>query len=771
MTHRGRRHRAARPSDPTLPVADRARARVLRARRLRRAALDGAARARPRRSARCTRSAPALVAMLGLLARRAAARAGARTAPPRPSAVVALALALLGGGVADELLRPDRWGELSSGIGRGIESLPGVRVPYRGVDEWTRTVIPLGGTVLVARRRRCSRSGRARGAHRLPGRRARACSSRCTRSRPSRSTSRTSSCAAPRSRCSCSRSCGSRSCGVGDAGNAGAGGRRRGRAGADARARARPRRSRGGTTRPGRSAPPRRGRPRSRWDHDYGPLDWPRDGRELLRVKAERRPRTGRRRTSTASTACAGARPTAGLRRPGTPERRGGARATARRTIRVDDPQPRAAARSSPPATPTRSTRRRSARRRAATGPGSPAATLRRGDAYTALVYTPQTERASSAASAGPPASRADLDALPRSCSLPGSGTAIGQTGAPAVQRSTFPQFGDTFNAGRGAGASGNPQAIAAGGRAARAARTARTAAAWALAQQLRGGAETQDDFVQAVLAYLRRGFTYSETPPRAAYNARRLPVRRQERLLPAVLGRDGAAAAHGRRARARRRPASRPARSTPRRASTWSATSTRTRGSRSGTAASAGSRSTRRPAAAPPRSQPNEAGASGGAGRRSAGPPSLGGDRAVRPRPPRGRAPTEGTPWGWIAARRRRGVLAAGRRGGRCSCAAAGAARHAAAGDRARRARARAAPHRAATPAPGTTLRALERRFARSPAAAGYVRAVRELRYGGGARRADARPAPRPARRAGPRRRPRPAACGRGGRCPPRTA
>ena len=26
------------------------------------------------------------------------------------------------------------------------------------------------------------------------------------------------------------------------------------------------------------------------WDHDYGPLDWPRDGRELLRVRAEKRP-------------------------------------------------------------------------------------------------------------------------------------------------------------------------------------------------------------------------------------------------------------------------------------------------------------------------------------------------------------------------------------------------------------------------------------------------------------------------------------------------
>jgi transglutaminase-like putative cysteine protease len=81
----------------------------------------------------------------------------ARTLPPRartPAAVLvalaAMALALLAGGVADEQLLPGRWGELAAGIGRGISALPGARVPYRGLDEWTRTVIALGGTVLAA---------------------------------------------------------------------------------------------------------------------------------------------------------------------------------------------------------------------------------------------------------------------------------------------------------------------------------------------------------------------------------------------------------------------------------------------------------------------------------------------------------------------------------------------------------------------------------------------------------------------------------------------
>ena len=36
-----------------------------------------------------------------------------------------------------------------AGAGRGIDALPGVRVPYRGLDEWTRAVIGMGGTLLI----------------------------------------------------------------------------------------------------------------------------------------------------------------------------------------------------------------------------------------------------------------------------------------------------------------------------------------------------------------------------------------------------------------------------------------------------------------------------------------------------------------------------------------------------------------------------------------------------------------------------------------------
>ena len=81
--------------------------------------------------------------------------AGGRLAGRRRwlAAIVALiplfALTLLAGRVADELLLPTGWSELAGGISRGISDLPGVRVPYRGLDDWVRTVIPLGGAALV----------------------------------------------------------------------------------------------------------------------------------------------------------------------------------------------------------------------------------------------------------------------------------------------------------------------------------------------------------------------------------------------------------------------------------------------------------------------------------------------------------------------------------------------------------------------------------------------------------------------------------------------
>ena len=92
-----------------------------------------------------------LVAALVIPALLATARlrGPARWAAASAVALVAVAVALVAGGLADEYLRPERWGELASGTSRGIEALPGVRVPYRGVDEWTRLAIGTGGTLLT----------------------------------------------------------------------------------------------------------------------------------------------------------------------------------------------------------------------------------------------------------------------------------------------------------------------------------------------------------------------------------------------------------------------------------------------------------------------------------------------------------------------------------------------------------------------------------------------------------------------------------------------
>src|SRR4051812_37197240 len=55
-------------------------------------------------------------------------------------------------GVGARLLAPDAWGDLAAGINQGINSLPDATVPYVGVDEWVRTTIlaGAGGLLLLA---------------------------------------------------------------------------------------------------------------------------------------------------------------------------------------------------------------------------------------------------------------------------------------------------------------------------------------------------------------------------------------------------------------------------------------------------------------------------------------------------------------------------------------------------------------------------------------------------------------------------------------------
>jgi transglutaminase-like putative cysteine protease len=65
--------------------------------------------------------------------------------------VALLAGILLVAGVPGALvLDPRAWGELAGGIRQGIESLPGTTTPYRGADPWARAVILVGGGLLLA---------------------------------------------------------------------------------------------------------------------------------------------------------------------------------------------------------------------------------------------------------------------------------------------------------------------------------------------------------------------------------------------------------------------------------------------------------------------------------------------------------------------------------------------------------------------------------------------------------------------------------------------
>ena len=66
-------------------------------------------------------------------------------------ALVAAAAALLAiAGVPSADLDPRGWSALATGVGDGISALPGVTVPYQGNAEWVRIVLAAGGMLLLA---------------------------------------------------------------------------------------------------------------------------------------------------------------------------------------------------------------------------------------------------------------------------------------------------------------------------------------------------------------------------------------------------------------------------------------------------------------------------------------------------------------------------------------------------------------------------------------------------------------------------------------------
>ena len=276
-----------------------------------------------------------------------------------------------------------------------------------------------------------------------------------------------------------------------------------------------------------------------RWNHDYGPLDWPRDGREVLRVRAEHRSYwkavnlvafDGVRWVQDTGQAADGLERRHLRPRPGSRRIRVTLRAlrtsqfvAAGSTLRID-PALRAGRSSLTPGVYETT--------------GEP---LRRGHAYRALVYTPR------------PTPRGDAPGRQR---LP-AGAARVRHRAPAAAG------GGADREARGGGPSGLLPALergrpaglrAAGATRPRRSTPRRTARVYALARRLRAGTDTPYEYVRAIERHLAGDALQLQRDaapePRAAG---RLPAARPRRLLPAVLRRDGAAAAHGRRARARR--------------------------------------------------------------------------------------------------------------------------------------------------------------------------------------------------------------------------
>jgi hypothetical protein len=64
--------------------------------------------------------------------------------------IALLLLALITAGVPLWMLWPKGWDDLVSGMVQGISSTPGITVPYRGLDDWVRISIISGGTALLA---------------------------------------------------------------------------------------------------------------------------------------------------------------------------------------------------------------------------------------------------------------------------------------------------------------------------------------------------------------------------------------------------------------------------------------------------------------------------------------------------------------------------------------------------------------------------------------------------------------------------------------------
>ena len=656
-------------------------------------------------------------AITGLLI---AARLPGRARTPAAVLVAfgAFALALLSGGAADEQLLPSRWSELAGEIGRGLSTLPGARVPYRGLDESTRLVIALGGTVLAVTAALLAFWPRGR---ELGFRHVALVLLMTLYAVPAVALDLSSEFLSgallallvvaylrlERLQITDAGMAGFLAIAVTFLGLAAAPALDTDEPWFDYETWALSNAS-------SKSAS-------FTWDHTYGPLDWPRDGRELLRVKA-RRPaywkatnlddfdgaRWVRDRSSTNEDGCS----VSAYLNEDTERYLQEIRVTVRNLRTQTFVAGGVACRIISP--------------RLASLPlgdgtyASMSRELRRGDAYGALVYTPDPNgRERRAAARVYPATMqryAAIELPPLLTPDPDPAAAARSLGF----RVQFPLFGDpgapTMTPSTDRGAEPVPA-----GRMLRESRYART---YALAQRLSRGAETQEDFVAAVERHLRsEDFTYTEAPPRAAENLDGFLFDAKSGYCQQFSGAMALLLRMG---------------GVPARVSTGFTTGLLDR--------KAGEYVVRdfdahswvevwyagygwvtmdpTPSAAPARS-PSEDDASTADSLSTRGAPDLGGD--IRSDPGR-LAATEGTPWTRIGIGAAALVLLSGlglwllRRHRRLLAAGWGpVAELERALERSRRA-----------PGPAATLSTVEALFARTPAAAGYVRALREQRYSG---------------------------------------
>jgi len=655
----------------------------------------------------------AVVAMLGLLF---AGRLRPRLRMPGALCVVfaGIVLALLGGGVADELLRPDRWGDLAAGIGRGISSLPGARVPYRGLDEWTRVVISTGGTALAVVAALAAFWPRP---HTLGVRYVALVLLMTVYAVPAVALNLSAEFLSgallsvlvvaylrlERLRVGDAGAAAMLAIAVAVLGLAAAPALDTDEPWFDYETWALSNAASKSTT--------------FSWEHGYGPLDWPRDGRELLRVKA-RLPaywkamnlddfdgqRWLRAEGSSTLDGC----------------EFGG--------VEVDERRRRWQQRIQVSVRNLRSSTFVTAGiacdvfalrlAKLPLGDGTYATAtraLRRGDTYGALVYTPApSERERRQAGSFHPLYFERFTRV----TLPGKPDTVTseEPGGDVVQFKLFADRGGPVA--QPVGAPGPEQVPA--GRLVRESGYART---YALARRLKAASDSQEDYVQRVLRHLDRGYSYTEAPPRAAQNLdgflfdARSGYCQQFSGAMALLLRMGGV---------------------PARVSTGFTTGSFDRKAGEYVVRDLDAHSwvevrydgigwvtfDPTPAVAPARSQPDED--AGGAAAAAPSAPDLGGD--IRSDPSRQVAVAEeGPPWTaigfgaaaalaavalgtWLLRRRRRRLAA-----GWGPLAELERALH-----RARRA-----------PGPATTLNAIEAAFRRTPAAAGYVRAIRNQRYG----------------------------------------